>query len=70
MPDKTCLNCRNIFPAVRCLCRTCYAKFYKMVRGGKTTWAELEAAGKCRAADPPDKRNVMRHLKRTSFDDK
>jgi hypothetical protein len=42
-----CLNCRRGVGRVRGLCAHCYNVLRKQVVAGETTWAALEAAGKC-----------------------
>lgn len=47
----TCKNCnRYTLLHLRYCCRRCYWQLVTAVQKGKTTWAELEAAG--RAAPP------------------
>ena len=40
-----CLSCRERAPVRRGLCFRCYDRLGRAVRGGKATWAELEAGG-------------------------
>ena len=37
-----CLSCRERAPIRRGLCFRCHDRLGRAVRGGKTTWAELE----------------------------
>jgi hypothetical protein len=41
-----CLTCRERVAFTRGCCLTCYSRHAKHVRGGKTTWAELERRGR------------------------
>lgn len=48
--DDYSIGCMNKCGRVkdsRGLCRNCYGKLLDQVKAGTTTWAKLEAAGKC-----------------------
>ena len=42
-----CLSCRLRLPDQRGLCVGCYLALKKLVAKGRTSWARLEAAGRC-----------------------
>ena len=46
----TCLECHRHLAIRRGLCSTCYPRLCQLVRVGGATWAQLEAAGRCKAA--------------------
>ena len=46
----TCLNCGKHLATCRGVCPACYSALCKSVRTGGATWAQLEAAGRCRPA--------------------
>jgi hypothetical protein len=50
-PD-CCLSCPCRLVSCRGLCQRCYGRLCRLVRQGKTTWAELEQAGRCLPAAP------------------
>jgi hypothetical protein len=43
-----CRNCQAKVGHRRGLCGECYGRLRILVRQGKTTWMQLEAAGRCR----------------------
>jgi hypothetical protein len=50
-----CLTCRKRVCVARGVCERCYGRHRLAVRSGKTTWAELEAAGLVLPAQPRGK---------------
>jgi hypothetical protein len=46
----TCLECHQHLATCRGLCPGCHSTLGKLVRVGGATWAQLEAAGRCRPA--------------------
>ena len=48
----TCLACSCRLVSCRGLCQRCYGRYGKLVRNGKTTWLQLEQAGRCLPAVP------------------
>jgi hypothetical protein len=48
----SCLTCHERLAHIRGVCLRCYTRHRAAVRAGKTTWAELVAAGLALAAQP------------------
>ena len=64
---ELCLNCgKPMDGEIRGLCKViCYLRAYRQVEGGKTTWEELELAGKAKplvVRQPPRIRNGKREI--------
>jgi hypothetical protein len=57
-----CVNCRQRVIHCRGNCSVCYNRHQKAVKAGRTTWAELEAAGQARP--PTDAAARRAHLQR------
>jgi hypothetical protein len=45
-----CLECHAKVGLTRGLCDACYQRLRALVRCGKATWAQVEAAGRCHPA--------------------
>jgi hypothetical protein len=60
-----CLDCSRHQGAggSRGCCRSCYYRQWQHVKKGKTTWAALEAAGKCLPADLKARDDVALFIK-------
>jgi len=57
--EGNCLCCNERPQSIRGLCKSCYAVATLLVKGAKTTWVELEKAGKCFA--PSQKKGLRQH---------